>query len=120
MTFCWDKDRTVKHFGQTKIENFGQTNFILIDLFVRSDAFKLCFIYQRPFSQRVKNIGSWQTAMEVMGIIGNTQNYKKKYYCFSRFCARLSPNVLNIKFYVYTKKVYFTKLVPGLCNIFFN
>jgi hypothetical protein len=38
---------------------------------VRSDAFKLCFIYQRPFPQRVGNIGSWQTAMEVMGVIGN-------------------------------------------------
>ncbi|XP_023320321.1 anoctamin-8 isoform X1 [Eurytemora carolleeae] len=41
---------------------------------IRSDAFKLCFIYQRPFSQRVKNIGSWQTAMEVMGIIGVVVN----------------------------------------------
>ena len=54
---------------------------------VRSDAFKLCFIHQRPFTERVQvrgrwgerriisnlslqNIGCWQTAMEVMGVIG--------------------------------------------------
>jgi len=27
---------------------------------VRSDAFKLCFIFKRPFGQRVSNIGTWQ------------------------------------------------------------
>lgn len=27
---------------------------------IRSDAFKLCFIFQRPFGQRVPNIGTWQ------------------------------------------------------------
>ncbi|CAH0383350.1 unnamed protein product [Bemisia tabaci] len=36
---------------------------------IRSDAFKLCFIFQRPFGQRVPNIGMWQHAMEVMGLI---------------------------------------------------
>lgn len=36
---------------------------------IRSDAFKLCFIFQRPFGQRVPNIGSWQNAMEIMGLI---------------------------------------------------
>ncbi|XP_075216238.1 anoctamin 8 white walker [Lycorma delicatula] len=36
---------------------------------IRSDAFKLCFIFQRPFGQRVPNIGTWQNAMEIMGII---------------------------------------------------
>ncbi|XP_065335769.1 anoctamin-8 isoform X2 [Cloeon dipterum] len=36
---------------------------------IRTDAFKLCFIFQRPFGQRVTNIGTWQDAMEVMGII---------------------------------------------------
>ena len=33
-----------------------------------SDAFKLCYIHQRPFPQRVDSIGSWQTAMEVIGV----------------------------------------------------
>lgn len=36
---------------------------------IRSDAFKLCYIHQRPFPQRVDSIGSWQNAMEVMGFI---------------------------------------------------
>ena len=27
---------------------------------IRTDAFKLCMIYQRPFSHRVKDIGHWQ------------------------------------------------------------
>lgn len=34
---------------------------------IRSDAFKLCVIYQRPFStERVKNIGEWLNAMSIM------------------------------------------------------
>lgn len=36
---------------------------------MRSDAFKLCYIFQRPFGERVPNIGTWQNAMEVMGLI---------------------------------------------------
>nr|XP_015927771.1 anoctamin-8 isoform X2 [Parasteatoda tepidariorum] len=36
---------------------------------IRSDAFKLCMIFQRPFGQRAENIGTWQDAMEVMGVI---------------------------------------------------
>ncbi|XP_071509336.1 anoctamin-8-like [Diadema antillarum] len=37
---------------------------------IRSDAFKLCSSMHRPFGQRVENIGSWQQALEVMGILG--------------------------------------------------
>ncbi|XP_030630556.1 anoctamin-8 [Chanos chanos] len=36
---------------------------------IRSDALKLCTGLQRPFGQRVENIGHWQTAMEAMGLI---------------------------------------------------
>ncbi|XP_029849538.2 anoctamin-8 [Ixodes scapularis] len=36
---------------------------------VRSDAFKLCMIFQRPFGQSAENIGTWQAAMEVMGVL---------------------------------------------------
>ncbi|KAM8849641.1 anoctamin-8-like isoform 2-T2 [Spinachia spinachia] len=36
---------------------------------IRSDALKLCTGLQRPFGQRVENIGQWQTAMEAMGVI---------------------------------------------------
>ncbi|XP_022332682.2 anoctamin-8-like isoform X3 [Crassostrea virginica] len=36
---------------------------------IRSDAFKLCMTYQRPFGKTVENIGTWQDALEVMGVI---------------------------------------------------
>ncbi|XP_061172971.1 anoctamin-8-like [Saccostrea echinata] len=36
---------------------------------VRSDAFKLCMTYQRPFGRSVENIGTWQDALELMGVI---------------------------------------------------
>ncbi|KAK7944668.1 hypothetical protein WMY93_000396 [Mugilogobius chulae] len=36
---------------------------------IRSDGLKLCTGLQRPFGQRVENIGQWQTAMEAMGLI---------------------------------------------------
>ncbi|XP_059081229.1 anoctamin-8-like isoform X2 [Tigriopus californicus] len=37
---------------------------------IRGDAFKLCSVHQRPFGERVQNIGPWQQAMELIGIIG--------------------------------------------------
>jgi hypothetical protein len=61
---------------------------------VRSDAFKLCFIYQRPFPQRVGNIGSWQTAMEVMGVIGINSKKDVLYDSWSRF-AHSPSRILN-------------------------
>ncbi|CAF0906288.1 unnamed protein product [Didymodactylos carnosus] len=33
---------------------------------IRTDAFKICMIYQRPFTQRVKDIGHWQNVLELM------------------------------------------------------
>ncbi len=33
---------------------------------IRTDAFKLCMIYQRPFSQRVKDIGQWQVQRKII------------------------------------------------------
>lgn len=29
---------------------------------IRSDAFKVCLLFQRPFGQRVANIGTWQVS----------------------------------------------------------
>ncbi|TMS39388.1 hypothetical protein L596_005923 [Steinernema carpocapsae] len=37
---------------------------------IRVDAFKLCNTVQRPFGRRVKDIGAWQKAMEMMGVMG--------------------------------------------------
>ena len=77
---------------------------------VRSDAFKLCFIHQRPFTQRVQvrtrwevewriicnlslqNIGCWQTAMEVMGVIGVLVNC-----ALIGEASQLSALMINIK-----------------------
>ncbi|XP_051172555.1 anoctamin-8 isoform X3 [Leptopilina boulardi] len=36
---------------------------------LRGDAFKLCFVLQRPFGRRVASIGTWQNAMEAMSLI---------------------------------------------------
>ena len=33
---------------------------------IRTDAFKLCMIYQRPFSERVKDIGHWQVEKHIV------------------------------------------------------
>ncbi|CAG7816666.1 unnamed protein product [Allacma fusca] len=51
---------------------------------IRADAFKLCKVFQRPTPKRVKDIGAWQVAFEVMGGIAVMTN-----------CAllSLSPNL---------------------------
>ncbi|KAK9876156.1 hypothetical protein WA026_011272 [Henosepilachna vigintioctopunctata] len=36
---------------------------------IRSDAFKLVYVCQRPFGQRVPNIGTWQNCMEYISIV---------------------------------------------------
>ncbi|KAI5703908.1 hypothetical protein M8J75_000032 [Diaphorina citri] len=41
---------------------------------VRSDAFKLCCLYQRPIARRVKNIGAWQRAFECLCAISVMTN----------------------------------------------
>ncbi|XP_003744254.1 anoctamin-8 [Galendromus occidentalis] len=41
---------------------------------IRSDAFKLCAIFQRPFGQPAENIGTWQDAMEIMGMLAVVVN----------------------------------------------
>lgn len=39
---------------------------------IRSDAFKMCLLFQRPFGQRVANIGTWQ----VSGLMAKNSNLK--------------------------------------------
>ncbi|CAH1183687.1 unnamed protein product [Phaedon cochleariae] len=41
---------------------------------MRGDAFKLCRLFQRPFSRRVKDIGAWQRAFEVLGALSILTN----------------------------------------------
>lgn len=41
---------------------------------IRADAFKLCKVYQRPISKRVKDIGAWQRAFEIVGAMSIMTN----------------------------------------------
>ncbi|XP_055891535.1 anoctamin-10-like isoform X2 [Biomphalaria glabrata] len=41
---------------------------------IRTDAFKLCRVFQRPFAESANNIGAWQQAFEVVGIISVITN----------------------------------------------
>ncbi|CAH1779721.1 unnamed protein product [Owenia fusiformis] len=41
---------------------------------VRTDAFKLCRIFQRPTAQPTDSIGAWQVAFELMGVISVITN----------------------------------------------
>lgn len=41
---------------------------------IRADAFKLCVIYQRPQSKRVKDIGAWQRTFEIVGAMSIMTN----------------------------------------------
>ncbi|CAF4457537.1 unnamed protein product, partial [Didymodactylos carnosus] len=41
---------------------------------IRTDAFKMCMIYQRPFTHRVKDIGFWQNILEWMIIAATIVN----------------------------------------------
>ncbi|XP_044726729.1 anoctamin-10 isoform X2 [Chrysoperla carnea] len=48
---------------------------ILNNIFeIRADAFKLCMVYQRPLSRKVKDIGAFQKAFEVLGALSIVTN----------------------------------------------
>lgn len=46
---------------------------------IRSDAFKLCYVYQRPFGQRIKDIGMWQVCIKKITKISIIKMYPNKY-----------------------------------------
>lgn len=41
---------------------------------IRTDAFKLCRIFQRPFAKQANSIGAWQAAFEALGVIAVITN----------------------------------------------
>jgi hypothetical protein len=41
---------------------------------IRSDAFKMCLLFQRPFGERVANIGTWQNVLEVFSTLAIVVN----------------------------------------------
>ncbi|KAJ8011299.1 hypothetical protein DPEC_G00056710 [Dallia pectoralis] len=69
---------------------------------IRSDALKLCTGMQRPFGQRVENIGQWQTAMEAMGLVAIIVNCYLIGQCgqLQRLFPWLSPEMVVISIVV--------------------
>ncbi|XP_067108954.1 anoctamin-8-like [Osmerus mordax] len=65
---------------------------------IRSDALKLCCGFQRPFGERVDNIGQWQTVMEVMGLIAIIVNCYLIGQCgqLQRLLPWMSPEMIII------------------------
>jgi hypothetical protein len=41
---------------------------------LRADAFKYCYVYQRPFAQSACNIGSWHYAFDILSSIAIVTN----------------------------------------------
>lgn len=41
---------------------------------IRSDAFKMCRVFQRPFAESASNIGAWQIAFEVISVMAVMTN----------------------------------------------
>ncbi|GFO25413.1 anoctamin [Plakobranchus ocellatus] len=41
---------------------------------IRSDAFKFCKVFRRPFTQQANSIGAWQPAFEIIGLISVITN----------------------------------------------
>lgn len=41
---------------------------------IRTDAFKMCRIFQRPFAQPANSIGAWQAAFEALGVVAVITN----------------------------------------------
>ncbi|KAK7114042.1 anoctamin-10-like isoform X2 [Littorina saxatilis] len=41
---------------------------------IRSDAFKMCRVFQRPFAESASSTGAWQVAFEIIGVISVITN----------------------------------------------
>ena len=41
---------------------------------LRADAFKYCYVYQRPFARLASNIGSWHNAFDVLSSVAIVTN----------------------------------------------
>lgn len=41
---------------------------------LRADAFKYCYVYQRPFAQPACNIGSWHYAFDILSSVAIVTN----------------------------------------------
>lgn len=52
---------------------------------LRGDAFKLCFVLQRPFGRRVSNIGTWQVSNQNLIDTRDLHNCSKVLQQFKNF-----------------------------------
>ncbi|XP_060575642.1 anoctamin-8-like isoform X2 [Ruditapes philippinarum] len=87
---------------------------------IRSDAFKLCIYHQRPFGKRVRNIGIWQDALRVMGLIAVVVN--SALIGVSGQMTRMTPDldttsrifvILALEHVILVLKMLFTYAIPS-------
>jgi anoctamin-8 len=88
---------------------------------IRGDALKLCIAYQRPFGERVPNIGVWQVAMECMGTIAIIVNCALIGQCgqIFKFLPSMSEIsmilfIVGLEHVVLFLKMLITHLVPDI------
>ncbi|RXG70154.1 TELO2-interacting protein 1-like protein [Armadillidium vulgare] len=62
---------------------------------LKTDAFKLCRLYQRPRSRKVAGIGVWQNAFELMGAVAVMTNCAL--LCLSPRVRPLAPNASAVE-----------------------
>ncbi|KAB7497492.1 Anoctamin-10 [Armadillidium nasatum] len=62
---------------------------------LKTDAFKLCRLYQRPRSRKVAGIGVWQNAFELMGAVAVMTNCAL--LCLSPRVRPLAPNASPVE-----------------------
>lgn len=92
---------------------------------IRSDAFKLAHVHQRPFGQRVANIGTWQNALGLLGLAAVIVNCAL--IGLSGQVSRLWPGLTQTQTVVlivalevgFFKKIKGYRLTTELKNIFF-
>ncbi|XP_045215850.2 anoctamin-8-like isoform X2 [Mercenaria mercenaria] len=87
---------------------------------IRSDAFKLCVYHQRPFGMRVQNIGIWQDALRVMGLLAVVVN--SALIGVSGQMTRMTPDldttstilvILALEHAILVLKMLFTYAIPS-------
>lgn len=66
---------------------------------IRADAFKLCKVFQRPMSRKVKDIGAWQRAFEVLGALSIMTNCGL--LCLSPRLKKTFPDVAPVEWVMF-------------------
>ncbi|KAF4525860.1 hypothetical protein B566_EDAN018219 [Ephemera danica] len=80
---------------------------------MRTDAFKLCRVTQRPLPERVKDIGAWQRAFEAIGVISVATNCALLYIT-PGLKSRVWPNASDLQWALSLGGLEHTLLALGL------